>query len=81
MTCGHISNTEAEKTFAFIRDNFITDIQAYMKSGLLNEAQNGPQDCENWAAAELFDRAQRKVNLKKALLDFEEEWPPIVKDG
>lgn len=79
--CCHITNEEAMKTFAFIKDNFTSDIQLYMKNGLLGEAQNGPADCENWAANELFERAERKQNLKKALLDLATEWPPIVEEG
>lgn len=79
--CYHISNEEAMKTFMFIKENFASDIQMYMKNGLLGEAQNGPVDCENWAATELFERAERKQKLQKALLDLENEWPQIVKEG
>ena len=52
-----------------------------MKTGLLGEAQNGPVDCENWAATELYERAERKQCLKKALQELESEWPEIVKEG
>eukprot|EP00794_Sanderia_malayensis_P006070 gene6070-6772_t len=80
LTCNHISETTAQKTFNFIRENFIHDIQTYTKSGLLSEAQNGPTDCESWAALELYERAERKANLRKAL-DHESEWPAIVQNG
>ena len=81
VTCSHVTTQEANRTFSFIKENFPKDIKAYMKSGLLSESPNGPQDCEKWAAAELFERAERKINLKKALQDLENEWPPIVKEG
>ena len=76
-----MSNDEAFKTFTFIKENFAADIQTYMKTGLLNEAQNGPVDCENWATTELLERAKRKENLKKALQDLKSEWPAIVQEG
>jgi len=79
--CCHISNEEAFKTFTFIKENFTHDIQAYMKTGLLSEAQNGPVDCENWATIELLERAKRKENLKKSLQELKNEWPSIVKEG
>ena len=79
--CCQKSNDEAFKTFTFIKDNFTADIQMYMKTGLLSDAQNGPVDCENWATTELLGRARRKENLINALQDLESEWPAIVKEG